>query len=166
MRPVIATRTGACALPGFIPWASAIGSNAALRASAVQSHVSYAAIVSARMSAASSVAHAFDRLTSSYCGDGSIKKSTTPGASDSTVARCCTNGAIARNQSWFHTWPGCASRHWAIQGSAAAAKCWGDIARMYSPLNAASFFRSKNAGDFATSSSRKAACIASHGWIS
>jgi hypothetical protein len=39
-------------------------------------------------------------------------------------------------------------------------------ARMYSPLNARSFFSSKNAGDGLTSARRNVASIVSHGTIS
>ena len=40
------------------------------------------------------------------------------------------------------------------------------IARMYSPLKAASFLRSKNAGEWVTSSSRNSSSICAHGTIS
>ena len=51
-------------------------------------------------------------------------------------------------------------------GAHTAANSSGDRARMYSPLNARSFFTSKKAGEWLTSSSRNSSSMSDHGTIS
>ena len=70
-----------------------------------------------------------------------------PAPSDSTLTRSCTSGAIAREHGRVEALrrprrAGAASHGWH-----AATNSSSGSARMYSPLNAASFFTSKNAGD-------------------
>ena len=99
VRPVTATRIGACALPFFSPCRSPIASSVSFSAAA--SHCGSCAIRLGRLQPAppwrpastSSSSHA----ASSSTGSARNTKSMTPGTSDNVVARDCTTGAIAAN---------------------------------------------------------------------
>lgn len=113
MRPVTATRTDACALPSFKPWASPVASSDAFSDSAVQSTTASYATIESRSTATDSVApNVFAHAASSITGSGRNKKSTTPAASAKVTQRGWMCGAMARNI--------CSSKRSAGNGASAA----------------------------------------------
>src|SRR5690606_5117966 len=95
VRPVTATRTGACALPSLRPWASPAARTASFRDSAEDQSAasSFSRAVRSRASEPSFIALFQD--ASSKTGSGRNRKSTLSVISESTFRRVCACGATA-----------------------------------------------------------------------
>ncbi|CAB4893535.1 unannotated protein [freshwater metagenome] len=107
----------------------------------------YVSITSANSAVAFGPAMVLANAASSMGASARNKKSTIAATSSRRVMRVCTSGAIAENTtglncSGFHGTSGANTK-----GAHASTNASGLSALMYSPLNAASFLRSKKAGE-------------------
>jgi len=126
---------------------------------------------------AHSAENALSNAAASIGASARKRKSTIAGTSESKATRVCTYGAIFRKsarsnrsaghgaevepEAPLHSMPAPVSH-----GSHAATNCSSDILRRYSPLNAPSFFTSKNADEWLTDPSLKSRTIAEKSTIS
>jgi hypothetical protein len=163
---VTATRTGAWALASLSSTDSPAAATASFRASASQGTVSNDAIAASSTAAAVGVPMTLSHEALSSGAPAENRKSTWLGTSPRTFTRSCTSGAIARNTSGSNASAGHGAEGPSTQGAHAATNSSTVSARMYSPLNACSFFTSKKAGDDVTSAMENSARICSQGTIS
>ena len=158
VRPVTATRTGAWALPSFCSWRSAIASSATLQLGG-------------------------DELDRRVGVDDFPQQRCRELRRHRLVPRTLVDLGLGQEQEVDHRRDvrhgddaglhvlGHPGEHrsvpfrWQPPSHSAMNSSSGSI-RMYSPLNAASFLRSKNAGAWLTSSSRNSASMRAHGMIS
>ena len=161
VRPVTATRTGACALPSFSPCALADRLERRLQRLGVprRSVCVRGDRLGEHRARRRRRRSPWPRCLVDRRGRRGTGSRPSPGTSASVPTRVCTSGAIAANTSGSNRSRGHGTSRRASHGSHAAMNSSTGSARMYSPLNAASFFMSKNAGEWVTSSSRKSRSI-------